>query len=78
MTRLKMWVALSTLLAALFVAFGSARVGHELGRREAIQRYREECVNADKKNERQFTLLYVDEYRASNCNEAIRNIWGGP
>jgi hypothetical protein len=47
------------------------------GRREAIDRYRQECIGADKTAHRnEFTLLYVDEYRASNCEEAIRLIWG--
>lgn len=63
-----LWLVVCAVIA---VTLGRAR-----GRHEAIERYREECVNADKKAERQFTLLYVDEYRASNCNEAIRLIWG--
>lgn len=53
------------------------RVSHDRGRDEAIDRYRKECVHPTKNVYRyQVTLLYIDEYRAGNCEEAIRFIWG--
>ncbi len=73
---MKVWilaVLIPLLLGATFAAL--ARAAHEHGRDEAIGRYRTECINADKKHERQFILLYVDEYRASTCDQAVRCIW---
>lgn len=67
-------LVISTTVALYLVA--QIRLSHDLGRNEAIQRYRDECLAAGKQHERQFTLLYVDEYRASNCESAIRHIWG--
>jgi|GEM_PF-6297343 len=63
--------ALSSGVFAVALGIGSKAQG----RREAIDRYRQECVGGDK-TRRNFSLLYVDEYRASDCEEAIRMIWG--
>ncbi len=65
-----------TNFAIVLLTYGALKAGKEQGRHEAIERYRAECLAADKKHERQFTLLYVDEYRVSNCDEAVRCVWG--
>lgn len=53
------------------------RVSYDRGQTEAIERFRQECVHPTHGVHRdQVTLLYIDEYRASNCEEAIRFIWG--
>jgi hypothetical protein len=65
------WLIMTAVLA-LVLTFGS----YAKGRSAAIQRYRDECIGVEKKHRSEFTVLYVDEYRASNCEEAIRLIWG--
>ena len=59
-------------LAVIGLSIGCYRQG----RNDVVQRYRDECIGVEKKHRGEFTLLCVDEYRASNCEEAIRLIWG--
>lgn len=73
-TELALSVSTPLLLGALAIYLSIAC--YERGRADAVRRYREECVAAGKRSEVAFTLLYVDEYNASNCEEAIRKIWG--
>lgn len=75
--RVNYWaLILGPLLVAALAAVGLVFGCYTKGREDAIKRYRDECNAAGSSPEVPFTLLYVDEYTYSNCEESIRHVWG--